>query len=306
MAINYVNAWRIAAALNKGKKVTELCEEVDCTSVQAMYRLVHKLLIDGVLSKHMVVPLETLPVKVSAAILTRQQKTAKPCIKKSLHSVIQYYSYAGNPVEIYYMLEDCATVEDCIDPFACRLEFCERVVETIVPAEGREDHVLELVPHPSSSNTRNKELDQFDIAIALDIFRLSNPPFKYLWKTKDLVEIVEKRLGIRNVRYHYYEHLRKILSPRYSVRNGGSFLVLLIHAPASQELKRVLNTLVKTRFIEGVWQVHYFSKAPLIALIHAWGHIDKFVEPEYVHESVDNTSYTTYPVLGVYHGTPKT
>lgn len=305
MTANYGNAWKIAAALNKGKKVTELCEEINCINIQAAYRLVHKLLANGILSKHIVVPLEALPVKVSTAILTRQQKTAKPCVKKPLHLIVQYYSYTGNPVEIYYVLEDCAVIEDYVDPFACKLEFCERVVETIIPVEGREEHTLELIPYLSLLNAWNKRLDQFDIAIALDVFRLSNPPFTYSWRTKDLVEIVKKRLGIRNVRYHYYEHLRKMLLLRYSVRNGGSFLVLLIHAPTPQELKHILNTLIKTRFIEGIWQVHYFSKTPLIALIYAWGHVDKFVEPEYVHESVDNTSYTTYPVFGVYHGMSK-
>ncbi|MEM1528632.1 MAG: hypothetical protein QXQ51_00370 [Desulfurococcaceae archaeon] len=305
MTVNRSSAWKIAAALNRGGKVTGLCEEMDCISVQTMYRLVHRLLVNGVLSKHVVVPLEALPVKVSTAILARQQKTAKPCLKKPLHLVVQYYSYAGNPVEIYYALEDCTVIEDGVDPFTCRLEFCERVVETVIPVEGREDHVLELVPYSSPQSISNRRLDEFDVAIALDIFRLSNPPFKYSWKTKDLVEVVEKRLGIRNVRYHYYEHLHKMLLLRYTTRNGGSFLVMLIHAPTPQELKRVLNILIETKFIEGIWQIHYFSKAPLIALIYAWGHVDKFVEPEYVHEGVDNTSYTTYPILGVYHGMPK-
>lgn len=305
MATNHNSAWKIVTALNRGKKVAELCEEVNCMNIQALYRLVHRLLANGILSKHVVVPLEALPVKASTAVLTRQQKTTKPCIKKPLHSIVQYYSYTGNPVEIYYALEDCTVIEDYVDPFTCKLEFCERVVETVIPTEEREEHALELVPHLSLVNAQNKKLDQFDVAIALDVFRLSNPPFAYSWKTKDLVEIVGKRLGMRNVRYHYYEHLRKMLLLRYSVRNGGSFLILLIHAPAPRELKRVLNALIKTKFIEGIWQVHYFSKAPIIALAYAWGHIDKFVEPEYVHESVDNTSYTTYPVLGVYHGMPK-
>lgn len=305
MTISYSNVWKIAAALNEGKKVTELCEEINCMNIQAVYRLVHKLLVNGILSKHIVVPLEALPVKVSAAILTKQQKTAKPCIKKPLHLIVQYYSYTGNPVEIYYALEDCAVIEDYVDPVTCRLEFCEYVIETAIPREGHEEHLVELVPYFSLSNTWSKKLDQSDIAIALDVFRLSNPPFTYSWKTKDLMEIVEKRLGIRSVRYHYYEHLRKMLLLRYSVRNGGSFMVLLIHTSALQELKSVLNALIKTKFIEGIWQVHYFSRVPLIALAYAWGHVDKFVEPEYVHESVDNTSYTTYPVLGVYHGMPK-
>ncbi|MEM4570805.1 MAG: hypothetical protein QXE66_05815, partial [Desulfurococcaceae archaeon] len=68
MTVNRSSAWKIAAALNRGGKVTGLCEEMDCISVQTMYRLVHRLLVNGVLSKHVVVPLEALPVKVSTAI----------------------------------------------------------------------------------------------------------------------------------------------------------------------------------------------------------------------------------------------
>lgn len=299
------SAWRIAATLNRDSRISNLCANVQCNNFQSVYRRVHKFLSEGVLSKHLIVPLELLPGPVSTAILTKHQKIRQPCITKAPRPIITYYSYIGSPVEVHYVFEECSSVEDYINTSACKLEFCGRLHETAVPLESLEG--LKLVLSSTKPPTNSKVfVDAVDADIAIDIFRLSNPPFKNSWKTRDLLEALRQRLGVKNVKYHYYAHLYKALSLHYAVRNHGDFLIILANAPTPRELERILIALLENGFIAGIWQVHYYSKTPLTALVYSWGYINKFIEPEYVHESITGVSYVVFPVIGVYHGAPGT
>lgn len=284
--------------LNNGKKLAELYGE----SAYTAYRLARSLLIKGVVSKHLIVPLEALPTKISIAILSKHQKTKDPCFKVTPPTITRYYSYAGNPVEIYYLLGDCSTVLDNVNASKCHLELCENLLETLVPLEKPDVQEITMFPLETPRGKFQK-LDALDVSIALDVFRLNNPPFKNTWRVKELINTLEKRLGIKGVRYHYYEHIHKLV--HYTVKGDGSFVLLLVYSSTRRELEAVVNELLNKGFIAGTWQAHCISKVPLTALVYAWGYVNKFVEPGYVHESVSNTSYTLYPVIGVGGNAPR-
>ncbi|MEM4488232.1 MAG: hypothetical protein QXK88_05490 [Desulfurococcaceae archaeon] len=295
-------AWKIAALLNRGYNLAEVCKFLGMRSASKLSSTISRLIRTGVMSKHVVVPLEALKHPVSIAILEKYQKTNKPCFKRAPRTILQYYAFSGGSTEIYYLLENCALVEDLFDPAVCRLEICEQVVNTLTPLENPDEAKLRLVPIGNLLKHCAGTLDDLDQDLLLDVFRLFNPPIERVKNNKSLILLLEQRLGTKGARYHYYKHIKKCVVQHYALRGMGDFILLLVYSASAKELEDLLNTLVENELVNGVWQVTCLTNEPIIALIHSWGQVEKFVDPDYVHEYIKNTNYTVYPVIGVSHG----
>ncbi|MEM2025476.1 MAG: hypothetical protein QXW94_04215, partial [Desulfurococcaceae archaeon] len=172
----------------------------------------------------------------------------------------------------------------------------------LTPLENPDEAKLRLVPIGNLLKHCAGTLDDLDQDIILDIFRLFNPPIERVNNNKSLILLLEQRLGIKGARYHYYKHAKKCMVQHYASRDMGDFVLLLVYSASAKELEDLLNTLLENELVNGVWQVTCLTNEPIIALIHAWSQVEKFVDPDYVHEYIKNTNYTVYPVIGVSHG----
>lgn len=235
----------------------------------------------------------------STVIVNKLQKTKTPCLKAHPRIISKYVSFAGFPVEIYYLLEKCEFVEENLDTSICGLELCEPIVETLIPIEKINNIEVELIKVNYSLEPR---LDSIDVNIFFELFRLSNPPLGNEFNSSEIIEYLDSKLGIRNSKYHYYNHVHKYVIKHYSVRNNADYVLVLITAPSAKEVENAINNMLKAELIAGVWQIHSFSRVPATALVHAWGYFERFLDDRYEHSVVKNASYTLYPVLGVKHG----
>lgn len=300
-----LNTWRIVALLNRGHNLTELCKITNCKSYSKLSLTINKLLFSGVISKHVVVPIESIGQIVSIAILEKHQKANKLCLKRLPSLISHYYAFTGSATEIYYVLADCPQIEEILDSSACRLEICERVRSTLVPLEFPDRVEMRLSLLRDLIKAGGRALDSVDVDLLLDIFRLFNPPIEPINRNKNLISLLEQRLGVKGVRYHYYKHVRNYTISHYTIKNGGDFILLLTYTPTFRELEDLLNALIKSQLISGVWQVFCLTVEPVTALVHSWGQLDKLVDPEYAHEYIKNAHYTVYPVIGVSYGAPR-
>jgi hypothetical protein len=288
----------IVSLLNTYKKLGTICNNMKCENKQRIARIIRKYISKGVIAKHFIFPLELMPVPCSIAIVSKHQKTRTQCFKKPPRVISKYASYAGAPVEVYYLLEDHEFIENNVDTTTCRLEVCEEIVETIIPREKIDVYEIEL----TSTNYSSKvNLDSIDINIVSELFRISNPPLERSPNIK-IVEILNSALGLKSSKYHYYNHVYKYVLEHYSFKNNAEYLFILVTTPSGKELENLLNAMIKAGLLTGVWQIHCLSKIPITALIHAWGYFERFLDEKYEHSIIKNTSYTIYPVLGVKHG----
>ena len=190
-------------------------------------------------------------------------------------------------------------IRDSLDSSICKLELCEEVVETLIPRERVDAYEVELV---KADHSLKADLDDIDVNIVAELFRISNPPIENKISGKKTIMYLNDTLGIKNSKYHYYSHVYKYVTERYSIRNNADFTLILATTPGRKELETLLNNMIKAGFIAGSWQVVCLSKIPFTALIHAWSYFERFLDDRYEHPIVRNSSYTLYPVLGVKHG----
>lgn len=303
LQLNKELTWKIIALLNRGYKLTEICNEINCNNYTKLSRLINKLLKENILSKHYIPVLEALGKPISITILVKNQKTPSPCISRYVRSIISFYSYLGNPVEIYYLLDDCSIIEEEIDTSQCKLELCEPLIKTIIPLERMDSLKAELTPVTNLLKTgKNTYLDHADTNILLDIFRLYNPPMENTWKLSEIINMFRDKTGLKGIKYHYYSHIHgKYTIQHYTIKMNNDFSLILTYTPTMRELETLINTLLNNEFITGIWQISCMSTTPTITLIHAWSNMEKLVDPLNVHEYIKNTTYTVYPVHGVMH-----
>lgn len=294
-----LNPWKIVALLNTYKKLSTICNHVNCENEQKLSRIIRRYFRKRIISEHLVPPLEIMQLPCSIAIISKFQKTKASCLKIPPRVISKYISFTGVPVEINYLIEDCDFVEENLDTSICELELCEPIIETLIPLEKIDSCEIEL---NSINYSSEKKFDSIDINIVLELFRLSNPPVDSELNSSKIIEYLDKKLGVKNSKYHYYNHVHKYVIKHYSVRNNADYVLILITAPSKKDLEYTINNLLKAELITGIWQIHSFSKIPVIALIHAWGYFERFLDDRYEHAIIRNTSYIMYPVLGVKHG----
>ncbi len=294
-----LNPWKIVALLNTYKKLSIICDHVNCENEQKLSRIIRRYFRKRIISEHLVLPLEIIQLPCSVAIINKFQKTKTSCLKKPPRVISKYISFTGVPVEINYLIEDCNFIEENLDTSICELELCEPIVKTLIPLEKIDSYEVELI---DTNYSLEKKFDSIDINMILELFRLSSPPVDGELDSNEIIEYLNKKLGVKNSKYHYYSHVYKYVIKHYSVRNNADYLLILISSPGRKELEHTINNLLKAELITGIWQIHSFSKIPVIALIHAWGYFERFLDDRYEHGIVRNTYYTLYPVLGVKHG----
>lgn len=288
----------IAYALNKFGKLSQVCKYTNCEDYQRLARLVHKYLERGMMSRHLVVPFEILPTPCSVAILYKHQLVKDSCFVKKPRFITRFITHAGIPVEIDYVADECEFIEEHIDSSICSIELCNQVVKTLVPRYTTKSNQIEFKEFNQDYKS-NLIIDQIDIVAMFEIFRLYNPPSPQVRNSRDIIEYINNRTGIRNIRYHYYSHVHKLLLENYVIRNNGDHVIIATWTPSIDHLKKVLENLLNTGIFTGYWQVHLLSTSPVLSIAHGWGFYEKILEQKISHPRIDGSTYILYHILGV-------
>lgn len=264
---------------------------------QKLVRVVRRLIQRDILSRHIVVPLEKTP-SCSIAVMRKQQLINGACLGRSHRIIARYISFAGSPVEIYYVNGDCEELTYSVKSPGCVLDSCEKIMRTLVSIHGANGEGIEL-RELGGEPTR---LDDIDAQIMYELFRLFNPPVIRFRTDRELLKLIGNRLGLSNVHYHYYAHIYKSIFENYVARDRGEYILITAWSPGISDLRLLLEELMRRGLMTSYWQVHLLSENPVASVIHGWGYFERFLEQSHVHDYIENTAYTVYPVIGVDHG----
>ncbi|MEM4717379.1 MAG: hypothetical protein QXE81_01290 [Desulfurococcaceae archaeon] len=292
------DAVMIAYALNRFGKLSQVCKFTNCEDYQKLSRLVRGYLNKGIISKHIVIPLEILPIPCSVAILYKHQLVKESCFDKKPRVITRFLTHVGKPVEIDYIAGECEFVEEHVNFSTCGIELCDQITKTLVPRYSNKSNQIEF----EEFNKYHKpalDIDQIDITAIFEIFRLYNPPLLQVRNSGDIIEYINNKIGVRNIRYHYYSHMRRFLLENYVIRNNGDYMILATWTPSIDHLKKILENLLDAGLFTGYWQIHLLSTNPALSIVHGWGYYEKIIEQRSGHPRVDSSAYTLYHILGV-------
>jgi hypothetical protein len=287
--------WKLVALLNRLNSVQKASRELGWSTAKTS-RFIRSLVEKGVLSRHIIVPLELFSRGVNVIIAEKNQKTGVSCFKKPLDMLISYYSFTKSPVYVFYSRDACSTVEESIDYSLCKLLLCEAVKGTLIPLEDPETLRVALTRREFS---RPIEIPANAEFLLLELFRVQHLPEASRVYIKELLAEIASRTGMKSVKHYYYMYLHKYLIQRYSTRFGGDHLLIHVTASCEESFATLLNSLLQSKLVSGYIQLHLLSKAPLEAIIHAWGFYERFIDDFTTHPYIRKTSYYVYPVYGV-------
>jgi hypothetical protein len=287
--------WKLAALLNRLNSVQKASKELGWSTAKTS-RLIRSLIKKGVLSRHMIIPLELFDRGVNAIIVEKNQKTGVSCFKKPLDTLISYYSFTKSPVYVFYSRDTCSTIEESIDYSLCKLLLCETVKDTLTPLEDPETPRVVFIRHKFSQPIEIPANAKF---LLLELLRTQHLPEASRAHVKELLAKIAGRTGMKSVKHYYYTYLRKYLIQHYSTRFSGDHLLIHATALCEEGFVALLNSLLQSKLISGYIQLHLLSRVPLEAIIHAWGFYERFIDDSNTHPYIKKTSYYIYPVYGV-------
>lgn len=285
----------IAHYLTKHGSIIETCRELDCSDYQRLARLIRRLLRKEIITRHYVLPIEEIIDPCSVVVIQKNQLTGVPCLGKNIRVIAKFESFAGSPIEVYYVHGDCNEIYEHLDPRGCVIELCSKLSKTMIPIHGENKYTIYI----HESKTTRRVFDDIDRRIAIGLFRLSNPPLLNLKGESEILTSIARELKPQSIRYHYYSHVYRHITLNYVYKGGGDYLLIAAWTPDLTLLRKLLETLVASELMTSYWQIHVLTEIPLITIIHGWGFYERFLARTNNHSYIENSSYSIYPVIGV-------
>lgn len=285
----------IAHYMSKYKSISRVCKELNCGNYQKLARYMRRLLGKNIITRHYVIPIERIVDPCSVVLMRKNQLTKNTCLRRVLRIIAKYISFAGSPIELYYVNNDCDEIHDHIDPRGCIIDLCSKVVKTLATIHGTERHAIEIIEPRSNDHS----FDDTDKRIAISLFRISNPPLQKILTEHDVLEQITCGVELPSLRYHYYSHVYRYVFHNYVYRGSGDYMLIIAWTTDISTLHRLLEDMVSFQLMTSYWQIHILAETPLVAVIHGWGFYEKFLEQSSSHTYIENTSYSVYPVIGV-------
>ncbi|MEM1634912.1 MAG: helix-turn-helix domain-containing protein [Thermosphaera sp.] len=226
-----------------------------------------------------------------------QKAEVSACIDNKRRILSIYYSFSRKPLLVMYILERAPIPEEVleINTQICNIVFSGTVEDVIIPLENYTERRIDFKLIDESQLVPPK--DSIDELIIFEMYNLFNPPLQGNVRVTDILAHISKKYMLKNILFHYYNHVKDLTYPRLIYRTGGVYSLARIVSPTISLMSRLVNTLFKNGLLVGVDQINLLSKQPAIAVLHGWFDPFKLNDPRVHHETIESSTYEIYPYI---------